>query len=225
MRPEYELNADISDIPIFAPSDSAGQFDHLGGFRPIPSQWTIDWGFFVKIGRSKPQLSRRLDTRLARPLLRLPGGLDAAHNSLATLNLRRGKALQLPSGQAVAEAMGLTPLATDDLGLARFELSDEQRAPLEQATLPQGTPRLDARAHTGARGGAFHASRPAQVCDQVNPHSKVQAYVSRRDSAANLRVTKARARNRRSSRHPTPRGAPRGRRARELDTLDALSPP
>jgi hypothetical protein len=45
----------------------------------------------------------------------------------------------------------------------------------------------------------------------------VQAYVSRRDSAASLRVTKARARNRRSSRHPTPRGAPRGRRARELD--------
>jgi len=134
VRPEYELNAEISDIPIFAPSDSAGQFDHLGGFRPIPSEWTIDWGFFVKIGRSKPQLSRRLDTRLARPLLRLPGGLDAAHNSLATLNLRRGKALQLPSGQAVAEAMGLTPLATDDLGLARFELSDEQRAPLEQAT-------------------------------------------------------------------------------------------
>ncbi len=87
-----------------------------------------------EIGGSQPQLSRRIDTRLARPLLRLPGRLDAGHNSLATLNLRRGKALQLPSGQAIAQAMGLTPLAVNELGLDRFGLSAAQRTPLEQET-------------------------------------------------------------------------------------------
>jgi len=134
VRPTYDLNDVVTDVPIFAPSDRAGQFEHLGGFRPIPSQWTIDWGSFVKIGSSRPQPSRKIDTRLAPPLLRLPGDLDAAHNSLATLNLRRAKALQLPSGQAIAQAMGLTPLAANELGLDRFGLTPAQRTPLEQDT-------------------------------------------------------------------------------------------
>jgi hypothetical protein len=134
VRPAYDLNGDVTDVPIFAASDGAGQFEHLGGLRPIPSQWTIDWGRFVKIGRSRPQPTRKIDTRLARPLLRLPGGLDSQHNSLATLNLRRGKALQLPSGQSIAAAMGISPLATNELGLDRFGLTAGQRAALEQDT-------------------------------------------------------------------------------------------
>ena len=134
VRPSYDLNDVVTGVPIFAASDDATQLEHLGGFRPIPALWTIDWGHFVKIGRSRPQPSRRLDTRLAPPLLRLPGGLDAAHNSLATLNLRRGKALQLPSGQAAAQAMGMTPLAANELGLDRFSLSAPQRSSLEQET-------------------------------------------------------------------------------------------
>jgi len=48
------------------------------------------------------------------------------------LNLRRGKALQLPSGQAVAQAIGATPVG--DLGLDRFGLSAAHRTALEAET-------------------------------------------------------------------------------------------
>jgi hypothetical protein len=48
------------------------------------------------------------------------------------LNLRRGKALQLPSGQAVAQAMGATPVG--DLGLDRFDLPTPHRTALEAET-------------------------------------------------------------------------------------------
>jgi len=134
VRPTYDLNELVTDVPIFAAGERPGQLEHLGGFRPIPGQWTIDWGRFVKIDGSSPQLSRRLDTRLAGPLLKLPGSLDGARNSLATLNLRRGKALQLPSGQAVAGAISVPPLAAADLGLDRFSLNPQRRAELERET-------------------------------------------------------------------------------------------
>jgi hypothetical protein len=58
------------------------------------------------VSGSTPQPSRLIDTTLVRPLHQLPVGVDKARRSLALLNLLRGRALQLPSGQAVAAAMG-----------------------------------------------------------------------------------------------------------------------
>jgi len=83
-----------------------------------------------RLGRvdARPQLSRRIGTRLAAPLFRLPPGLDAHRNALAVLNLRRGKALQLPSGQAVAARMSVTPLAPAELGLDKLGLVPEHQA-------------------------------------------------------------------------------------------------
>ena len=121
-------------MAIFSSRDKPANRAHLGGFRRLPSEWTIDWGHFVKIGRSTPQQSRKLNTRLARPLMKLPKSLDAKRNPLAVLNLRRGKALQLPSGQSVAAAMGQTPLTAAELDLASLGLSPAHRALLEQDT-------------------------------------------------------------------------------------------
>jgi len=134
VRPRYDLNDVVTGVPIFAARDKPQNREHLGGFRRLPSEWTIDWGHFVKIGRSRPQPSRRLNTRLARPLMKLPRALDAGRNPLAVLNLRRGKALQLPSGQTVATAMGQTPLTAAELDLARLGLSAVHRTILEQDT-------------------------------------------------------------------------------------------
>jgi hypothetical protein len=134
VRPSYDLNDVVTGVPIFASKDRPGNREHLGGFRRLPSDWTIDWGHFVKIGNSRPQPSRKLNTRLARPLMKLPKSLDARRNPLAVLNLRRGKALQLPSGQSVATAMGQTPLTSAELGLGSLGLSASHRSILEQAT-------------------------------------------------------------------------------------------
>jgi Animal haem peroxidase len=119
IRPHYDLNAGPTskNVPIFAESDDPGPFDHLGGFRPLPFGWTIDWSLFFKVGHGAPQLSRKIDTKLSPPLFRLPGGVDAARHPLANLNLRRGRALGLPSGQDVAEAMEQEPLTHRELGL------------------------------------------------------------------------------------------------------------
>jgi hypothetical protein len=66
--------------------------------------------------------------------MKLPKGIDAERNSLATLNLRRGKALQLPSGQAVAAAMSQPVLTAAQLGLDQFDLKPAHRTELEQDT-------------------------------------------------------------------------------------------
>ena len=134
VRASYDLNDTVTDIPLFSAAADADRdvFGHLNGFRPLPSAWTVDWRHFTRIDGSRPQLARKIDTHLSKPLLKLPTALDAAHTGLPVLNLRRGKALQLPSGQAVAEAIGATPVG--DLGLDRFDLSAAHRAALEAET-------------------------------------------------------------------------------------------
>jgi hypothetical protein len=131
IRPFYDLNSVVQGVPIFAESAEPFPREHLGGFRRLPSEWTIDWSHFVSLGGSRPQLSRKINTRLAGPLFRLPTSLDAGRNPLAVLNLRRGKALQLPTGQAVAGRMGAAPLTPAELNLAELGLTPAHKAELE----------------------------------------------------------------------------------------------
>jgi hypothetical protein len=125
-------------IPTFVDDpDVAGAFGHLGGFRRLPEFWTMDWGRFVKIGNSTPQLSRKINTKLTKPLQLLPPGLGTPRRELAVLNLLRGKARSLPSGQSVAKKMGIPPLTAQQLGLSAFVpnvLTSAQAAALSEDT-------------------------------------------------------------------------------------------
>jgi len=134
VRPFYDLNRQVTGVPIFITDEPPDPFSHLGGFRRLPVGWTVDWSRFVNIGGSRPQLSRRINTRLAPELFKLPSSIDGARNALAVLNLRRGKALQLPSGQAVAERMGVPRLTAAELGLGRLGLRPDHQADLEAGT-------------------------------------------------------------------------------------------
>ena len=116
VRADYRLNATLEPLPILTPSRDPNPFQHLGGFRPLPRNWTVDWSMFFGIGGSTPQLSRRIDTHLTAALRRLPENVDPARRSLGLLNMMRGRALGLPSGQAVARAMG-TSVPAERLGL------------------------------------------------------------------------------------------------------------
>jgi hypothetical protein len=83
----------------------------------LPSNWIIDWRRFYELDQPTDDpafarnASRLLDPLLVEELHDLPndGG------DLALRNLRRGVSLGLPSGQAVAEAIGVEPLTSDEI--------------------------------------------------------------------------------------------------------------
>lgn len=116
VRATYRLTPDGRVLHILVPTLEPNPFEHLGGFRPLPKNWKIAWDLFFPIGGSAPQLSRRIDSRLAGPLCQLPPPLDPDRRSLALLNMLRARALGLPSGQAVSAFMG-TDVPDVDLGL------------------------------------------------------------------------------------------------------------
>lgn len=119
IRPEYDLNDVVTNVPIFVEHpETAPITSHLGGFRALPGAWTIDWAKFFDLG-GESQRSRLIDSHLAGPMNDLPANIASDHTagkSIAFFNLQRGKALGLPSGQAVAHAMGFDALSSNDLG-------------------------------------------------------------------------------------------------------------
>ena len=120
IRPRYNLNEVIVANIFGKPGDDP--LSHLGGGRRLPVAWQAGWRFFFKFPtRPAPQPSRKINGKLARQLFALPGTVVGSPRpelrSLAVRNLLRGKALGLPSGQAVATAIGTTPLTNAQVGL------------------------------------------------------------------------------------------------------------
>jgi len=117
IRPRYRLNHKI-ERPIF--SSARGDAADLGGFRPIPANWAIDWQLFIDLDhRAKPQLSYKIDTSVVHPLGKLPRRIAKDPSSLALRNLKRGVTFKLPSGQQVAEALRLPAIADEDLVIGK----------------------------------------------------------------------------------------------------------
>jgi hypothetical protein len=105
VRPLYDLNGNVTNMPVFAPGDAVGELDDLRGFRRLPASWTAEWPLFFAIDGATPQPSRKIDAKLTAALFDLPGRPADQPQSLAFLNLKRGQALGLPSGQDVARLM------------------------------------------------------------------------------------------------------------------------
>jgi hypothetical protein len=113
VRSSYELNDDLGrEIEIFGPLHPK---NHLGGGRELPDRWSIQWDRFVEApgasGNGRLQKGMAIGPTLARELreLPLPSGVPQKERSLAYVTLVRGWLLGLPSGQAVAGALGITP--------------------------------------------------------------------------------------------------------------------
>ena len=103
----------------------------LTGFRQFPNSWAIDWNLFVDLEPRDPenatrtQFAYRIDTAIVDPLGNLPQSIASdPPPSLAQRNLLRGWRLRLPSGQAIARAMGLDPLADDKIIIGQFDTGD-----------------------------------------------------------------------------------------------------
>jgi hypothetical protein len=117
IRNDYVLNERAAEYRLFP---------DLLGFSPVPAERTVDWTLFFDLpGHPPAQRAKRIDGRLARSLIELPTALtgaseEEAYQSLAGRDLQRGHAYGLPSGEAVARAMGEEPLSRAEVGLAEF---------------------------------------------------------------------------------------------------------
>ncbi len=111
IRNSYWLNFGLIDKPL-ADVFAFARPPQL----PVFSNWVVDFNAFFDTGVSVPvnNKARKIDSFLAKGLEELPGftGLMAI---LATRNLRRGLALGLPSGQAMASSLGVPALTSAQL--------------------------------------------------------------------------------------------------------------
>ncbi|MBC8129447.1 MAG: heme peroxidase [Rhizobiaceae bacterium] len=103
---------------LAATADRADFPNGPGPQRVLPSNWIVDWRRFFDF-KTPPGAdfllnpSRRLDPLIVPELHGLPGE-EGRFAVLPFRNLRRGVQLELPSGQHVARAMGITPMAPED---------------------------------------------------------------------------------------------------------------
>lgn len=107
-----------------------------GDKLPVFSNWVVDFNLYFNarpvvglpaMEGARFNSARKIDTCLAKGLEALPGNPPGLMQMLAKRNLLRGQALRLPSGQAVARAMGVARLTESEL------LQDT--SPEEQAVL------------------------------------------------------------------------------------------
>ncbi|MBZ5594813.1 MAG: heme peroxidase [Acidobacteriia bacterium] len=131
VRPEYRLNLKMKDrLPIFSTTG-----DSLVGFRQTPDNLAIDWSLFFtmgpasKSGPNRVQPAYKPDTSVVNPLGNLPPSVAANPASLPQRNLLRGWRMGLPSGQAVAAAMGITPIDDDSLRVGKATEADKKTNP------------------------------------------------------------------------------------------------
>jgi hypothetical protein len=154
IRFDYTINEGVRDVIVF--SDSTDPLSNLNGFRRLPESWGFQWKFFFELSPNDPQLSHRIDTKLAKPLGDLPKVIAAHPRSLAQRNLLRGLFFGLPSGQEVANAMSVTPLSDADLGITSVSMDFTGNAPLWFYILKEAELQHDGR-RLGAVGGRIVA--------------------------------------------------------------------
>jgi Animal haem peroxidase len=125
VRPSYRANlkGNNDGSPffgfIFDPGQNSATSDPTdlrGGFRA--SRRFIGWQTFFDFADGQVKRNKQVDTHISTPLFTLPLGAIASHDQPTVLpqrTLLRHLTWSMPSGQSVAIAMGITPLAKQDL--------------------------------------------------------------------------------------------------------------
>ncbi len=133
----------------------------FAGFQPkdrLPAKWIIDWAKFVDVG-STPNLARKIDTTLVPKLFDIPTrGLNGfpGNAHLSVRNLLRGYIRNLPTGQAIAQRMGFTPLPASEIESVAAAVSDGQLAAVRQSQFTTRTPLWYYILAEAAHGGKDH---------------------------------------------------------------------
>ena len=142
-----------------------GRGRFFGATNVLPFNWVIEWDRFVEQDPRFPDhFARKIDTNLAPPLFTMANEVQGIGDTtpeeirihdilerLSVRNLLRGYQLSLPTGQAIAQALNLSPLSTDELTLDNSEAINEalaaggflERTPLWYYVLKEAEVRAD----------------------------------------------------------------------------------
>jgi hypothetical protein len=126
----------------------------LTGFETMAPGRAIDWGRFIDLdvraygtkgedntaaNKKRLQFAYRIDPSLVNPLHALPPAIASDPPSLLLRNLERGWRLELPSGQAVAKAMHITPLDDSQILIGKaVDTPDAGEEPVAINTIANG---------------------------------------------------------------------------------------
>jgi hypothetical protein len=150
IKGDYQLRRGGPRFPVFP---------DLAGFRPLASEHVIDWTLLFDVpGHPSAQRAKPIDGQLPASLIRLPESITgvvevSAYRSLAARDLQRGMGTGLPSGEAVAHAVGARQLTREELALGDWQ--DETPLWL----LSSARPRFTVGATTSARSAAASSLR------------------------------------------------------------------
>jgi Animal haem peroxidase len=174
---DFNLNFNRSGDPGSIPADLGLLFTftalsgELGEFDTLPDNWIIEWEHFVDTGAGAANKARKFDTKLANGLFHLQSAkgqeetpADAAR--LPVRNLLRGYGLRMPTGQAVANHLGLPALTGTQLKTAAA--STTQASVLQNTGFLTRTPLwyyllAEAKHHGGHRLGPVGSTIVAEV--------------------------------------------------------------
>ena len=135
IRPFYQINDTTSKkiMEILGPGMN-GLVDGTGKLKP---ENVVKWSNFSSFNNATPtNLARKIDPFIAKGLFDLSvlgEGVPMPPNVLASLtqrNLLRGYMLSIPVGQAVAEAMRITPLTHQEQECVLYDSGFTARTPL-----------------------------------------------------------------------------------------------
>jgi hypothetical protein len=174
---DFNLNFNKSGAPGTFPADLGLLFTftalsgQLGDFDTLPDNWIIEWERFVDGPAGVANKARKFDTKLSTGLFHLQTAqgqeetpADAAN--LAVRNLLRGYGLRMPTGQAIANHLGLAPLTAAQLKAAAA--STTQAGVLQSTGFLTRTPLwyyllAEAKHHGGQRLGPVGSTIVAEV--------------------------------------------------------------
>jgi hypothetical protein len=118
IKGDYQLRRGAPRYPVFP---------DLAGFRPLASERVFDWSLLFDVAGCPPaQRAKPIDGQLPASLIRLPESITgtvevSAYRSLAARDLQRGMGTGLPSGEAVAGAIGARTLSRQELALGDWQ--------------------------------------------------------------------------------------------------------
>jgi hypothetical protein len=140
VRSSYDYNVNFPAatlkqlFSITAFSGGLDDFDH------VPESWIVQWEKFLEGGNR----ARRVDTRLVEPLYALQDTVGqpvgGVKGSLAVRNLLRGYLLRMPTGQKVAQVLGLPTMSEKEIERVASKVNPKQAEVLREAGFLGRTP-------------------------------------------------------------------------------------